>query len=93
MRKGAGTSLPILIAAQLMKADYSPHFLYSFEWWDVKVFIVSLISYFSLPFAYYSLMIWLIWIMLSERCVVKYFLFIPNLCDCQTNNKVFVIPK
>ena len=31
--RGAGTSLLILIAAQLMKADYSPHFLESIEMW------------------------------------------------------------
>lgn len=44
--RGAGTSLLILIAAQLMKADYSPHFLESIELSDVEEF-VSLISYCS----------------------------------------------
>ena len=29
--RGAGTSLLILVAAQLMRADYSPHFLVSIE--------------------------------------------------------------
>ena len=29
--RGAGTSVLILVATQLMKADYSPHFLESIE--------------------------------------------------------------
>ena len=42
----AETSLLILVAAQLMRVDYSPHFLESIELCDVEEF-VSLISYYS----------------------------------------------
>ena len=44
--RGAEISLLILVVAQLMRADYSPHFLESIELWVVEEF-VSLISYCS----------------------------------------------
>ena len=40
----------------------------------MKVFIVGLISFCSLPFVDRSLMLWVMWIMLSATCVVNDFL-------------------
>ena len=67
------TSLLILLVDWLIRVDCSPHSLLSSKLWDVKVF-VSLISYYSLPFVDCSLMLWLLWIILSMTCVVNYFL-------------------
>ena len=72
--RGVGTSLLMLLVDQLMRVDYSYHFLYSSKLWDVEGFIVSLISYLSLPYVDSSLILWLMWIMLSATCVVNCFL-------------------
>ena len=59
-----GTSLFILFVDRLMRVDYSPHSLWSFELWVVKYF-VGFISCHSFPFVDYSLMLWVIWIISS----------------------------
>ena len=67
------TSLLILYVDRLMKVDYSPHSLQSFECGFQKYF-VSLISCCSYPYVYYSLMMWVMWIIQMYTCVVNYFL-------------------
>ena len=67
-----GTSLLILSVDRLMRVDYSPHSLYSFELWVLKYF-VGLISCCSLPFVDYSLMPWVIWIIPSVNMCCELF--------------------